>query len=175
LTPPPDRPALERLLQADADLSRRLVAPPGPARLLALAVAHSGDSPIWLIAAAAAILWGGPAWRPLGVSALAANLVGGAVATLSKWLFRRQRPGKSTAALYLPLDRLSFPSGHATRVACMTVLLAPLLPAWAVALLAAWAVLVPLARVALQVHYVSDVVAGWMLGGLVGIGLRIAF
>jgi len=164
--------SLERLLAADVSLSARLALPNGPLRWLALLVAHSGDSPLWLAGAAAALLWGDPAWQPVGVRALAATLVGGTGAILLKVLFRRRRPGESFAGLYSRLDRHAFPSGHATRAGCMVVTLSPLLPGWGAGLLAAWAVLVCLARVALQVHYLSDVTAGLALGGLLGLGLR---
>jgi membrane-associated phospholipid phosphatase len=66
----------------------------------------------------------------------------------------------------------SFPSGHATTVTIMVgvslLVLLPAVPArWQRALMLAGicvAVLVGLTRVALGVHFVSDVVAGWLLG-----------
>jgi undecaprenyl-diphosphatase len=169
---PPSRVDPDRLLQTDAALSARLAVPAGPLRLLAFVVAHSGDSPLWLAAAAAALLWGGASWRPFGLRALAATLAGGAAATLLKLSFRRTRPGGPSAGLYSRLDRHAFPSGHAVRAGCMAVVLAALLPGWGDGLLAAWAGLVSLARVALQVHYLSDVVVGLVLGA--GIGLALA-
>lgn len=106
--------------------------------------------------------------RPLGGRVLVANLAGAIAATLLKWLFRRRRPGPSFAALYTRLDRMSFPSGHATRVGCMVLLLAPLLPGWATAALILWTVGVAWARVALGVHYLSDALAGLALGAILG-------
>jgi membrane-associated phospholipid phosphatase len=53
-------------------------------------------------------------------------------------------------------------------------LLAPLLPAWGLLPLAAWVGLVGLARVALQVHFVSDVIGGWLVGLLAGLALQAA-
>jgi len=38
-----------------------------------------------------------------------------------------------------------------------------------------WAGLVGLARVALRVHFASDIVGGWAVGSLVGLLLWIAF
>ena len=108
---PPSRVDPDRLLQADAALSARLAVPAGPLRLLAFVFAHSGDSPLWLAAAAAALLWGGAPWRPFGLRALAATLAGGAAATLLKLLFRRTRPGGPSVGLYTRLDRHAFPSG----------------------------------------------------------------
>ena len=58
----------------------------------------------------------------------------------------------------------------------MIVLLSPLVPSsWAVMLLPLWAALVGLARVALQVHFVSDIVGGWAAGLMVGLALWMAF
>jgi undecaprenyl-diphosphatase len=72
----------------------------------------------------------------------------------------------------------SFPSGHAAGCFCVAAFLALALPvawpdarrrAWAVAGLAgAVAVLIALSRVYLGVHFPSDVVAGAILGTLVG-------
>jgi undecaprenyl-diphosphatase len=42
-------------------------------------------------------------------------------------------------------------------------------PAWFGWLLIVWAPLVGLARVATGLHYVSDVVAGWILGLMMGL------
>jgi undecaprenyl-diphosphatase len=42
-------------------------------------------------------------------------------------------------------------------------------PAWLGWLLVAWAPLVGLARVATGLHFVSDVLAGWALGFLMGL------
>lgn len=110
------------------------------------------------------------AWLDLGF--LLATVVGSqiAVALLKAW-FDRQRPdvGSSVA---LP-SSASFPSAHAAAgVACLgaaAVLVSERLPSrrarvvlWS-AVVASGA-LVGLSRVALNVHYVTDVVAGWCFG-----------
>jgi membrane-associated phospholipid phosphatase len=168
---------LQRLITLDRQASARLAIPGGARflRLLALVVAHSGDSPLWLLGAAVALLWGNAAWRDFGVRVLVGTLVAGAAITVLKWLFRRQRPPGEGRGFYTRLDRHAFPSGHAGRSACLVVLLAPLLPLWALVLFATWAGLVGLARVALQVHFTSDIVGGWAVGSLVGMALWIAF
>lgn len=170
---PPGPSSLDRLLEADRALSCRIVVPAGPLRFVALLLAHSGDSLPWLVGACLVLILGKSRYHPLGLRALAGMLVGGMAAAALKWLFRRRRPDPVAPGLYLRLDRHALPSGHATRAACTTVLLAPLLPGWGAALLATWAGLVSLARVALQVHYVLDVIVGLALGGLIGLALRI--
>jgi len=44
-------------------------------------------------------------------------------------------------------------------------------PAWLAIALLAWAPLVSLARAAMGVHYFSDVLAGMVLGVVIGIGI----
>lgn len=166
---------MQQLVTLDQQASARL-AIPGEARflrLLALIAAHSGDSPLWLAGATAALLWGNGIWRAFGWRALLGTLGAGAVTTIFKWLFRRQRPPRhgTGRGFYTRLDRHAFPSGHAGRTVCLVVLLTPLLPPWSSALLACWAGLVGLARVALQVHFISDILGGWAVGLLLGMAL----
>jgi len=177
--------SLQQLTALDRRLSACLIIPPRARclRLLALAFAHSGDSPLWLLGASGALIWGNTTWRSLGWRTVVGTLVAGAVITALKWIFRRQRPrghwscvreGKGRG-FYTRFDRHAFPSGHAGRSACLTVLLAPPLAPWGGALLALWAGLVGLARVALQVHFASDIAVGWAVGLLVGLALQMAF
>lgn len=164
---------LLRLVAHDEALSARLALPDeaGLLRGLVLAGARSGDSPLWLVGAAAALIWGGEAWWPFGWRVVAATLVAGTIATVLKWAFRRRRPPGENRGFYSRFDRHAFPSGHAARTACTAVLLVPLLPPWSAALLAVWAVLVGICRVALRVHYLSDIAGGLLIGALTGWGL----
>ena len=167
---------MQRFIILDRQASARFAIPREARflRLLALIAAHSGDSPLWLIGAAAALIWGDATWRDFGGCVLIGTLVTGTLVTVLKWLFRRQRPPGEGLGFYTRFDRHAFPSGHAGRSACLVVLLAPLLPPWGVVPLAFWAGLVGLARVALQVHFASDIVGGWAVGLLVGLVLRMA-
>ncbi len=170
---------MQRLVTLDLQASARITIPRDARRdtrilrLLALVAAHSGDSPLWLTGAAVALWWGNGVWRTLGWRVLIGTLAAGAVTTLCKWIFHRQRPPGHGAGrgFYTRFDRHAFPSGHAGRSACLVVLLAPLLPPWGSVLLAFWIGLVGLARVALQVHFVSDILGGWVVGSLVGLAL----
>ncbi len=105
----------------------------------------------------------------------------GTVSLAAKTLFGRQRPVLDTPVASAP--GLSFPSGHAlgsvVGVAVLLVLLlprvprrarGPLLGAGALAVLA-----VGSSRVALGVHFVSDVVGGWLLGSAWFAATTIAF
>lgn len=169
---------LTHLIALDQQLSARLVLSCKARflRLLALIIAHSGDSPLWLLGAATAIIWGNTTWQSLGWRVLVGTLVAGTVITLLKWLFHRQRPPGEGRGFYTQFDRHAFPSGHAGRSACMIMLLTPFIPStWGRALFSMWVGLVGLARIALQVHFVSDIIGGWTVGLLVGLILHMAF
>jgi len=168
---------LRHFITIDRQSSTRLAVPREARflRLLALIIAHSGDSPLWLTGAAMALVWGDGTWRDFGWRVLVGTLVAGAATTALKWLFRRQRPPGEGRGFYTQFDRHAFPSGHASRSACLVVLLAPLLPPWGTATFALWAGLVGLARVVLQVHFASDVAGGWVAGLLVGLALLPVF
>lgn len=166
---------MQQLVAHDQRLSARLAIPHNARflRLLALAAAHSGDSPLWLFGAAVALIWGGSTWWGFGGRVLLGTMVAGAATTALKWIFRRDRPPGKSLGFYSQFDRHAFPSGHAGRCACLVVLLAPLLPPWGFIPLTFWAALVGLARVALQVHFVSDIAGGWTTGVLAGLLLNL--
>jgi undecaprenyl-diphosphatase len=169
---------LTRLIALDQQLSARLALPCEARflRPLALVIAHSGDSPLWLLGATTAVIWGNTTWQDLGWRVLVGTLVAGTVITLLKWLFRRQRPPGESRGFYSRFDRHAFPSGHAGRSACIVILLMPFIPStWGRVLFSLWVGLVGLARIALQVHFVSDIAVGWTVGLLVGLALQIGF
>ena len=168
---------LKRIITLDKQLSARL-AIPIEARLLrlaALALAHSGDSPLWLLGAAVIFILAGAAGRDFGWRILAGTLISGALTTILKQIFRRHRPPGEGRGFYSRFDRHAFPSGHAGRSVCLVVLLIPLLPPWGSALLTLWVGLVGLARVALQVHFATDILGGWAVGLLTGGALLAIF
>jgi undecaprenyl-diphosphatase len=122
-----------------------------------------------LVAAVAAGLLARGAWR-LAVWAAATETAAGLVGLLLKMSVARVRPRLPDPVATAP--GYSFPSGHAmTAAASCAILLLVLLPAvprllrpaaWATA--AVSVVGVGLTRIALGVHWVSDVVGGWLLG-----------
>ncbi|OBA63768.1 hypothetical protein A5647_04145 [Mycobacterium sp. 1100029.7] len=101
---------------------------------------------------------------------VACGPLNGFVTVAAKGLADRPRP----STMLVPVPQTSFPSGHALEtMAAVLALLAfvlPMLPQVAtrvaVALSALLLVLVGVSRVALNVHYPSDVLAGWSLGYL---------
>ena len=167
---------LRNIIEADARLSNqmRVAEKPGALRAIAVFFAHSGDS--WFWGAALIALWfvSNSAWRKwsvvefVGIFLLAALVMG------IKFLVRRRRPEGEWGGIYRNTDPHSFPSGHAARAFLIAAVASVLAPAWLGIILWIWAPLVSLARVAMGVHYVSDVLAGALLGIAVAlIGLQI--
>ncbi len=159
-----------RLAQIDQLWSTRVrvAERPGGLRNLAAVLAHSGDSWFWAAGLVATIAWGRVEWRTWAVRILIAIAATAVVVLAIKLLVRRRRPAGEWGSIYRLTDPHSFPSGHAARAALLAVLISAWGPTWLAPLVILWAPLVALARVAMGVHYLSDVVAGVALGLLAG-------
>lgn len=159
------------LLEADARLSARLriAEQPGLRRRLAIFLAHSGDS--WFWGLGLVLIWAlaDAAWKYRAVVIFAAIALTAVIVQALKWTVRRQRPPGDWGTVYRSADPHSFPSGHAARALMLAVLGLALGPAWLAVLLCVWGPLVALARIAMGVHYLSDVIVGAALGGLLGL------
>jgi undecaprenyl-diphosphatase len=136
-----------------------------------------------------AVSWLGDGWiwyalmlvLPLiyGREGLTATLQMGVTGALGVALYKliknravRERPYITHSAIECasaPLDRYSFPSGHTLHAVCFTLLLTSHFPEWTGALVGL-ALLIALSRVVLGLHYPTDVAAGAVLGGALGIG-----
>ncbi len=130
----------------------------------ATVLAHSGDSWFWGLGLAVVAWLGDAFWRSWAVHVLICIAVLAVLVLTIKLLVRRRRPPGEWGAIYRTTDPHSFPSGHAARSVLLAILLTAWGPAWAAPLAILWAPLVALARVSLGVHYLSDVVAGGLLG-----------
>ncbi|WKZ40179.1 MAG: phosphatase PAP2 family protein [Anaerolineales bacterium] len=163
--------SLRNILELDARLSSqmRVAEKPGFLRNLAIFFAHSGDSWFWALALIIAWFFSNSAWRQwetvefFGIAGLAA------VVLAVKFMVKRKRPEGEWGGIYRNTDPHSFPSGHAARAFLIAVIASALAPSWLAAVLWLWAPLVALARVAMGVHYVSDIVAGAILGSIVAL------
>ncbi|MFI9642869.1 phosphatase PAP2 family protein [Micromonospora sp. NPDC051925] len=158
-----DHPAWVRMTKAWTH-----VFSPNPLRVAALAVA------VWL--------WSRRA-RRLSLWVVTTMAVGGALGALLKLLVGRSRP-----ELLDPVARaagFSFPSGHALNATLaagvLLLVFLPFAPRRPVVRVALWTVAVlfvgvtGLSRVALGVHWVSDVLGGWLLGVAVVTATAAAF
>ena len=162
---------LKAILRFDARLSdqMRVAEKPGALRNVAIFFAHSGDS--WFWGLGLVILWwlGDSFWKQWGIIELVGISVLAALVMSLKFVIRRRRPEGEWGGIYRNTDPHSFPSGHAARAFMIAVVATGLGPVWIALMLLIWAPLVALARVAMGVHYVSDVVAGFIVGILMGL------
>ena len=160
----------EKLLKLDARLSAqmRVAERPGLLRSVAAFLAHSGDSWFWW--SGLVVLWwfGNAFWRPWALTVLLSIIALAAIVLAIKFSVRRRRPEGKWGAIYRSTDPHSFPSGHAARAILIAILAIGLGPWWLALGLCIWAPLVALARVAMGLHYLSDIVAGVVLGAIAG-------
>jgi undecaprenyl-diphosphatase len=121
---------------------------------------------VWVaIALVLAVVWRRPS---LFLTVVVADVIADLLAELGKDVFHRHRPFETQ--LGPPTSTQSFPSGHsATAFACATVL-ASLAPRWRVPFFVL-AALIALSRLYNGVHYPTDVLAGSVLGILVGLAV----
>ncbi len=163
--------SLKKILELDARLSAhmRVAERPGLLRSVAIVLAHSGDSWFWWAGLGLLWIWGDAFWRPWGREVLLSIIALAVVVLAIKFTIRRRRPQGEWGGMYRKTDPHSFPSGHAARVVLLAVLAIGLGPGWLALMLCIWAPLVALARVAMGVHYLSDILAGFGLGAVAGI------
>ncbi|ART64492.1 phosphatase PAP2 family protein [Kushneria marisflavi] len=134
-----------------------------------------GDAPAWIIMCLSIPLltqwWYG--WF-LGVCFGLSAAVGGILYRLLKNRLCRERPYISfeIPCTMPPLDRYSFPSGHTLHAVMFTTLAALFVPQLLI-VVAPFAVLVMLSRVILGLHYITDVVAGALIGFVLAHGMAL--
>jgi membrane-associated phospholipid phosphatase len=107
-----------------------------------------------------------------GLVAVPALIASGLIARVFKILIGRPRPSTITDGLaqWAPSFSAafnSFPSGHAASAFTFAAVLAAVLPSWRGALYASAAV-IAFSRVGVDAHFLSDVVAGGLLGWATG-------
>lgn len=174
---------MQKILTWDANISTRLrvAEKPGWLRRFAKLLAHSGDSWFWILGLVIVGWLGTPYWRWRMITFGIGVLVTAVLVLIVKFTVRRRRPEGDWGDIYRSTDPHSFPSGHAARAFLLATMAVAFGPAWFAIILVIWAPLVALARVAMGVHYFSDVFVGALFGifmgwivSSVGIGLLIA-
>ena len=113
-------------------------------------------------------LVGNDYWKARAVFLAIGILLTAVIVLAIKFMVRRKRPEGEWGSIYRSTDPHSFPSGHAVRAVMLAVLALVLGPAWLAVVLVLWAPLVSLARVAMGLHYLSDVLAGIGFGVVLG-------
>nr|WSX54379.1 phosphatase PAP2 family protein [Streptomyces sp. NBC_00974] len=174
---------LHRLDRATAErLHGTALAHPGWVRVLEALSDFVWDPVTMRLLVAVLVAWllSRRAWR-LAAWACSTAVAGGLIGLLAKSAVERARPHLPDPVAHAP--GFSFPSGHAmtatTSCAILLLVLLPVVPRmwrplpWGLALVTV--VGVGYTRVALGVHWVSDVVGGWLLGLAVVTATTLAF
>ena len=142
---------------------------PGFVRALAILLAHSGDSWFWILGLGIVWWFGDAYWKRLAVVMLIGIVATALIVMAIKFTVRRSRPQGEWGRIYRSTDPHSFPSGHAVRSMMLAVVALGLGPLWLGMSMLVWAPLVGLARTLMGVHYPSDILAGMVLGVLLGV------
>jgi len=139
-------------------------------RILMISATRSGDGWLWYALGAILLLYGGPR-RFVAVGAAAFALAAGILLfRVLKRASRRRRPCEIEPhcwAAVLPPDKYSFPSGHSITAFAIAVSVGLFYPQLQVCLLA-MACLIAASRIALGLHFLSDVLAGSAIGAVLG-------
>ena len=126
-----------------------------------------GSGSFWAAAYACIFIFGPRAMRPVLPTVIEAELAMFVIILTLRYLTRRQRPRPDRGGRPLdPWNRYSFPSHHSARMIMLSVVfgahyrgsLEGMLPA---------ALLIGFSRLYLEKHFLSDVLAGATVGGLV--------
>jgi undecaprenyl-diphosphatase len=158
--------------QTDHRLMRRVNGwrPPRWMRIWMLGATRGGDGWLWYATGLMIALFGG---HERGRALLAAALAVGLGVLLFRKLkraFGRKRPcalAPHCWAQLLPPDQFSFPSGHTITAFAVTISLGAFYPALLPGLLFC-AASVAASRILLGMHFLTDVLAGAAIGGILG-------
>jgi len=135
-----------------------------------LGASRAGDGWLWWLAGAAVLASGMEnSYRAFG-AVVAAVAAGVALFSVLKRVVGRCRPCYGERQCWhslLPPDRFSFPSGHSITAFAVAVTLGKFYPLALIGLLFC-AVSVAASRVVLGMHFLSDVVAGCLIGATLG-------
>ena len=146
-----------------------------PTRRLFVTVSRLGDGIVWYVLMLAFAL-SGPQGALVAAQMAAAGLAGTALYRQLKHRLVRERPFISYASIQsgtAPLDRYSFPSGHTLHAVSFTLIATTHAPELA-PLLVPFALLVAASRVVLGLHWLSDVLAGALVGLVIGTSVWLA-
>ena len=167
---------LGQVLASDDRLLGRVLEWKAPrwVRLWMITATRLGDGWVWLAAAPLLLAAGGRGVRALGAGVVSAVIANALLVCVKR---RGGAPGRASACLspswdvsplgWFPSDRFSFPSGHALDAFAIGSVLALSFPA-AAALILLVAASVAASRVVLGLHWLSDVVAGVVVGLVIG-------
>ncbi len=140
-------------------------------RILMIVATRGGDGWFWYALAAILLCYGGPHRFAAVGSGVAAAFVGILLFRALKHSSRRKRPCEIEPhcwASILPPDKYSFPSGHSITAFAIAISIGFFYPQLQGCLLAI-AFLIAGSRIILGMHFLSDVLAGSVIGAGLGV------
>jgi undecaprenyl-diphosphatase len=166
------RTMLEYIAQRDHRLMTRVNNWRAPrwVRVWCLCATRGGDGWLWYVMSLVILLFGGAERFVAVFSALFAAGLGVLLFIFLKRHTKRKRPchiAPHCWATLLPPDQFSFPSGHTITAFAFTVPFSLYYPSLMFGLLVC-ALSIAASRILLGMHFLSDVLAGAALGGLIG-------
>ncbi len=135
-------------------------------RIFMILATRLGDGWLWYVTGVAVLIWGGRSRFVAVGSAGLAVMSGIVVFLLLKRVSHRERPcglEPHCWASILPPDQFSFPSGHTITAFAIAMTLGSFYPDFKVGLLLV-AVSIAASRIILGMHFLSDVLAGSVIG-----------
>jgi undecaprenyl-diphosphatase len=159
---------LSFITHRDHKLMQRLNRWPAPRwiRVWMMVATRGGDGWLWYAMGAMILLFGGEMRFRAAAAAGLAELIGVALFLRLKKSANRKRPcvyEQHCWATLLPPDQFSFPSGHTITAFAIAVSLIQFYPSLTAGLLFC-AVSIALSRIVLGMHFLSDVLAGMLIG-----------
>src|SRR6201993_1114284 len=142
-----------------------------------IAATRLGDGWLWYSLAAILLVFGGPQRFAAVSAATLAATVGVGVFKLLKKLSHRPRPCQLEPHCWskvLPPDKFSFPSGHTMTAFSIALVISYFYPSLEGVLLFL-ALNIAVSRIVLGMHFLSDVLAGMVLGVALGCASITAF
>ncbi|MHA1303456.1 MAG: phosphatase PAP2 family protein [Candidatus Heimdallarchaeaceae archaeon] len=156
----------------DKKISQKIAEKAESKQLLITFIALSGNGQPWFIISFIFLIFNIFFTRTQNLIQIIVVLLCASATGIVKYSIKRERPDQTAALKYISKgDFYSFPSGHTVRAFSFAVLVTFYQPVlgW---LFIFWAVAIAYSRIALNLHFVSDVLAGFVmgvLGGLIGV------
>ncbi len=152
----------------DKRVSQKIVDRTAKHKTLFSLLALSGNAQPWIILSVIFFIFDIFMDRTINIFQLLVLGIAGLTTTIIKFIIKRKRPSEDMVKKYVARgDHYSFPSGHATRMACSAIVMILFFPevGW---LFGIWAIGVNIARISLRLHYVLDVIGGTVVGLIIG-------